>query len=290
MPTTDEWWSINGASLHEYGWNVTTVGGSRYDLPPRRGSNITLAKRPGQMHRDKMADARTIELIMWCQGVEPYTGEQTGYPLLRWNDSWDYLRRMVWMPTGEEVFLARQWYLTVDRTKTLVQATGMAEITNSMAPTMTGRFRADFTMQLLMADPYFYGAEQTITFNPGDTKTVTNPGHDIAALGCQFSPVEIDFVGPLAPGARLTNTAFTPAVWVESTLNIPAGVTVRASIRDFTFRTVVGYHITGIINFTNNIRHAGARFWQGLYPGDNTLSFTASGGGHIELRFRPPYI
>ena len=41
---TEEWWDINGVSLHQYGWSVTTVGGSRYDLPPRRGENMTMAR------------------------------------------------------------------------------------------------------------------------------------------------------------------------------------------------------------------------------------------------------
>lgn len=285
MPTTDEWWAIDGVSLHEQGWNVTTVGGSRYDLPPRRGSNITVAKRPGQMHRDKPADSRTVELIMWVTGVDPTTGAATGDPVLRWNDSWDYLRRLVWRPTGSQVDLTRRWRLTVDGTPTVVAATAKAEIADSMAPTMTGRTRATFAMRMLLADPYFYGSEQTYTLNVGDTVTVNNPGHDIAAMGY----MDLDFYGPLT-NPRLTNAAFNPDVYVQVNMTIPDGVMIRASVPDFTFRTILGVETIAYINWTSAIKHSGARFWMGLYPGDNPLTLTGSGGGHVTVRYRPPYI
>ncbi len=287
MPTTTEWWSIDGVSLHEYGWNVATVGGSRYDIPVRRGNNITLAKRPGQIFRPgKVADSRTVELIMWVLGVDPVTGASVADPTLRWNDSWEYLRRLVWKPSGTQVNLTRRWNLTVNNVKTLVSATAKAEISDSMAPTMTGRHRADFTMRLLLADPYFYGDQQEVTFQVGQTKTIHNPGSDIAAFGF----FDVDLTGPLV-NPVVTNNSFNLPVKVGFKGTIPAGVTVRFSIPGFTVRTVVGYEIIGIVNLVGNLVTSGARFWMGLAPGNNDLTFTtASGTGSALVRFRPPYI
>jgi len=79
--STDEYWSLanldgtNEISLHQWGWAVTTVGGSRYDLPPKRGSDIVMAYRPGQVFRRKVPDARTITLQMFMVGWDPGTGD-----------------------------------------------------------------------------------------------------------------------------------------------------------------------------------------------------------------------
>jgi hypothetical protein len=100
--STEEFWSVDGVSLHQYGWAVTTVGGSRYDLPPRRGSNMPIAYRPGQVHRNKLPDERVITLVMFMVGADPGTGPAIGSSptvddeRVQWNDNWDFLRRLVY--------------------------------------------------------------------------------------------------------------------------------------------------------------------------------------------------
>ncbi len=153
--STEEYWSIDGVSLSQFGWAVTTVGGSRYDLPTRRGENRVFAYRPGAVHRPKLPDARVIELVMWVTGTDPATGAQVADPRLRWNDSWDTLRRLVWKPNGAQVTLTRRWFLTVSGSPTLVTADAQAEVVDSMAPTTTGWPRRPFTLSLLLADSYF---------------------------------------------------------------------------------------------------------------------------------------
>lgn len=264
MPSSPEYWDIDGVSLHEYGWSVTTFGGSRYDLPPRRGENIKFAYRPGAIHRNKLADSRTIELVMFVAGSVPATGAATGDPLLAFNDSWDFLRRLVWRADGSQVALTRRWFLTVGGVKTLVAATAKAEIADTMTPTMTGRTRADFSMSLLLADPFFYGAEITTVIS--GSGTVVNPGHDLAA----HANMQID----LSAGARLTNTSVTPNVWVQST----GGGTL--DVGAFTA-------FNGATNVVGGVTHSGARRWMVLVPGNNNLTVT---GGSATIRFRPPYI
>src|SRR3954465_1433881 len=105
---TSEYWDIGGTSLHQYGWSVTTFGGSRYDLPERRGDNLTLAYRPGAVHRAKQADQRTISLTMFLAGSVPATGAAASNPLVQFNDSWEFLRRLVWKYNNNTFNLTRR--------------------------------------------------------------------------------------------------------------------------------------------------------------------------------------
>src|ERR1700712_5115078 len=118
--SSPEYWSItdvdgNEVSLHQWGWAVTTVGGSRYDLPPRRGTDMTMAYRPGQVHRRKLPDARQMSLIMFMAGWDPSTGNAPASQLQQWNDNWDKLRRLVSRHSlldDQRVKLTRRWFLT----------------------------------------------------------------------------------------------------------------------------------------------------------------------------------
>jgi hypothetical protein len=226
--SSDEYWMIDGVSLHQYGWSVATVGGSRYDLPPRRGENIQLAYRHGRVHRRKYADSRTIELIMWVTGVDPATGNSVDDARLQWNDSWDFLRRLVWKPNGAQVTLTRRWFLTVDGVRTMVASDAQAEIADTMAPTMTGRHRADFTMVLLLADPYFYGDQVVETLGIDQPVTVTNTGYDEA-----ISTVQVDLRGPLT-NPKVTNAITSPNVWFQYNGIVPAGQVLRLDVGAYT--------------------------------------------------------
>ena len=281
--STTEYWDIDGTSLHQYGWAVSTVGGARYDLPVRRGDNRVFAYRPGAVHRPKLPQHRVIDLAMWLTGTDPATGATVSDPRMRWNDSWDFLRRLVWKPNGAQVTLTRRWWLTVGSTATLVTADAKAEIVDTMAPTMTGRHRATFTMSLLMADPYFYGPEITVNLVKDVPISINNPGHDVAGFG----HMELDIIGSLT-GPRVTNATPSPdvRVWYDPALTIAGGKTLRLDVPAFqATRLPEGANVIG------DVRHGGARTWMSLLPGANLLTLTASAGsGSAQLRFRPPYI
>lgn len=308
--STEEWWSVDGVSLHQFGWSVTTVGGSRYDVPPRRGSNIQLAYRPGQMHRRKMVDARTVTLLMFMVGWEPGTGSAADWldtnqtdQRTQWNDNWDFLRRLVYKAHTSPglVKLTRRWRLTSPTFPTVRSGDNMiqgdpgvpepgshivvgladAEMTGDMAPTMTGRFRSEFQMDFTLADPYFFGAYVNATINPGSTVYVWNDGHDTAGHSYLF----VDLVGPLT-NPVLTNLTTDPDSWVRYSGNIPAGKTVTLDVGRYTARVTTGTDT----NRVGLMSHYGARMWVNLLPGANKLTLTGSGSGHALLRFRPPYI
>lgn len=277
--SSSEYWDIDGTSLHQFGWSVATLGGSRFDLPPRRGENIQLAYRPGQIHRAKLADARTINLVMWMTGSTPGTGTAPSDPRLAFNDNWDTLRRLVWKPNGAQVTLTRRWYLTVGGVKTLVSASALAEVADSMTPTMTGRTRAEFTMTLLLADPFFYGTQVNTTLDVSDPEVINNPGHDVAG----WTNFTIELAGPLT-NPKVTNASPNPDVWVKYNGVIGNGSTVTLDVAAFTA-------YLGSTNVIGNVTHSGARNWMALQPGNNTLTLTAdSGSGTATVRFKPPYI
>lgn len=259
---TLEYWDVNGVSLHQFGFSIATLGGSRYALPPLRGTDMLVAYRPGQVWRPKLADSRTITLQMWVEGRDPASGVTAADPHLQFMDSFMAIRRLFWEPNGGQVALTRRWRETISGTPTVIAATAQAQIAGTMEPTMMGNAAATFAVDLLLADPYFYGDEITQTIS--GSGTITNPGDDDAvAFG-----MSID----MAAGCTLTNTTPTPHVSVTSA----SAVTLDLD----SFSVSPGSAAGGVT-------HTGARSWMGLQPGANAM--TASGGS-ATIRFRPPYV
>jgi hypothetical protein len=315
MNNTEEWWSIlddsgQEVSLHQFGWSVTTVGGSRYDLPPRRGSNMTLAYRPGQVHRSKLPDARQITLVMFMVGWDPATGANDtvigDYQRTQWNDNWDTLRRLVYKNWGTDnrVRLTRRWRLTAPTFATsrsgniaivgdpgvpasgqdrIITAFTYAEMIGQMPPTMTGRYRSDFQLDFTLTDPYFYGGTVSTSMTDADDAWVWNDGHDIAA----HAYVQIDLVGPLS-WPRVLNLSTDPVSWVQYKGDIASGDTVRLVCSRFAAEKL---DTPRNLNRVGLIANYGSRFWLPLLPGANKLKMDArSGSGHALVSFRPPYV
>lgn len=286
---TTEYWSIQygsdpAVSLHQYGWSIATVGGGRYALPPRRGANLVMPYRPGSIHVYKQPAERPMTLVMWVTGMDPATGAAPahGDQRLQWNDSWDTLRRLLWKVSGQMFNLNRRWWLSDDNgTPQLLTATAQAEMVGTMEPTMTGRTRADFAMELLLPDPYFYGSTITSTVNVGVQESVVNSGHDVALN----NHLEVDLIGPLT-NPRLTNVTADPNVWVQFNGSILSGRTVRLNVGRFTANQIG----VSTYNEIGRISNGGSRHWFGLLPGANLLQLSGTGAGHAVVRHRPPYI
>lgn len=316
--SSPEWWSVanldgsDELSLHQYGWAVTTVGGARYDLPPKRGSDMTVAYRPGQVHRRKIPDARTITLLMFMVGWDPATGTAlgttTGEQLVQWNDNWDTLRRAVFrnsLLTDQRIRLYRRHLLTTRELPTvrtgdfciqgdpgvpgpgqqLIESFANADMTGQMQPTMTGRYRAEFQLDFTLSDPYFHGPGVSVTLNVGSDKFVWNDGFDVAGAGY----MQVDMVGPLI-NPVITNYSTNPDSWVKYNGIIRLGETVRLVTNKFTAERVT---TSGPFqNRIANISSYGARWWVSLLPGSNKLRLSAdpASTGHVTASFRPPYL
>ncbi len=273
-----EYWDIDGVSLNQYGWSITTIGGPRFNLPGRRGDNLQYAYTPGAIWRPKLAESRTISLAFFLTGMDPATGQATGDQILRWNDSWDFLRRLVWRVEAKQFALTRRQRLTIDGTEQLLVTTGLAEMANTMEPTMTGRTRADFAMDLLMADPYFYGPVQQVAIPVGQPVTVHNPGMDAVS----FKHFTITVTGP-ANNVKIANLTFGPNHYLQWASSVSSGQSLILDCENFT-ATVNGNAVPGPTV-------VGSRRWMNLLPGNNLISFTTnSGGGSAKLTFQAPYV
>jgi hypothetical protein len=278
------WQPQGGAQIplqSPYGaWNVSTIGGSRFALPAFRGTNYETPYRGGQAWRSKMPDSKTLSLAMWVDGQGqqlPTSAYPAANPLLAWNNNLQQLRASLFMMGASgsvQGSLTRNWYLTQAGVNGLVQAVASAEMGGSVDLTMNGRLSAAFSVDFLLADPFFYGAASTTAVTTGGV-AVTNLGDGVAGIGY--------------PAA---NSSFTVTCTAACTVtNATAGVS-------FTLATGPTYPVTvDILNGTaidaggNNqiaaITHAGARAWMVLLPGSNACATTA---GTATFVYNPPYL
>lgn len=287
--STDEYWDVDGVSLHQYGWAIATFGGTRHGVPALRGDDVTYAYVPGEEWREKIPASRVISLAMWTTGTDPATGLPTTDMRRQWNDNWHYLRKLFWTPRRQFV-LTRRWLLTDGEGDPYIHvASALGQYVSGLEPGMTSRTRADFTVDIKLCDPFFYGTEVETTIPLNTPTTIVNPGDYPAA----HNHVEVDFVGDLV-NPKLTNTTPSPQVWVKYGFANDDNQTVTLNVTAFTATADEGPEFSypeWPLNRIGYISHSGARPWMGLIQGENSLTLTAdSGTGHAVLRFRAPYL
>jgi hypothetical protein len=277
--STQEYWDLDGTSLNQFCWNITTIGGSRYSVPPKRGDNVKYPNKHGRAFRPKKADSRIITLQMWVIGISPddeYVSDQE----LQFNDNWQQLRNLLFN-LEDQLTLTRRWRTTVNEIPTVVEASAQCELSSNLDLNMTGRTRGTFQVDLLLPDPFFYGDEITVTFEPGETQEIFNPG-DMSA----YEKMSIKFDGELWT-PRLTNSTKTPNIWVQANTLVQPSTYVDVDVTNFdAFRSYDSMNVTG------SIQHEGSKPWFALWPGQNQVKFTSSGvsTGSATLKFRPAYL
>lgn len=236
-----------------------------------------------------MPDSRTITFVMWTAGIDQSTGNPAQDQRLSWNNNWQQLRAAFWTRGTQgstQGTLSRLWYLTQGGVAQLVSASALGEVAGSMEPTMTGRTRADFSVDILLADPYFYGATVTQPLTLGTTQPVTNYGEGVAGEGqpSSLNSFTLTLNGPLTV-PTLTNP--TAGVSLTYGASIPSGVSVSIDLLRFLATDSLG------ANQVAQIRHAGSRFWFLLLSGVNSLalsSLSSADSGNGSLVFAPPYL
>lgn len=259
--STDEWWGVGTVSLQNYAFNIATLGGSRLAPPPLRGADILVPYRPGQVALPRIPDARTITLGMWVQGCNEDgsapTAGQTNYSQFMYN--WRKLRSLLWQPSAE-FSLTKRFY---NDAGTLVTATAKARFAGGLEPVMMGEAHGVFTVDLLLADPFFYGVPVTQVFSANTTHTLVVPG--------DYMTFAITLV--MAMGARFTNMSLSPYVWCQLS---QAGT---VDVKDFV--------VTNTGSADGLLTHGGASQWFVLNPGSNTIILVGSAS---TLTYQPVYI
>lgn len=190
--TTDTYWSVDGASLQTLAKNIETKGGSRLGVAPLRGDDFVVPTKFGRQHVPKVADARVLSLQGWVQGCDDDGVVAVGSEQI-FADNWQALRRLFWR-TDRQINLTKRWK-GVDGV--VRSAVAKAEFAGGLEPAMMDPSSAKFTVDLMLADPYFYGTpdSQTITTAGG---TITPGGDDTTRA------ITLEFTG--AGPKTLTNT------------------------------------------------------------------------------------
>jgi hypothetical protein len=197
VTTTEQFWAADDVSLATYAWNIETWGDTRQSPPPLRGDDVLIPYRPGRRWVAKQVDSKEIVLRMWVIGSDEdgnveVDQEQEFYR------NWTLLKRLLWRPRAQ-FKLTRRWFEDGE----LQVASAQAQFADGLEPGMTGKTRAEFSVTLMLADPFFYG-EPIPNHN---LRLPVRPVSYVRRLGDQESSrVVVTFAGPLYSPV-LTNAA-----------------------------------------------------------------------------------
>lgn len=266
-----EYWEVDGVSLHTWAWAIETLNG-REGLPPRRGDNEIVAYRRGEVWRPKVFGARQLSLVMWVKGSDangiiPGAGARAQF-----RSNLESLKSMFGVIDRELVLTRR-----IQTLASLLVQTGKAECVGTIEPNMRGKTLAGFVADLLMADPFWYGAP-VVTAVPVAGATVTNVG---------TAPVRkmvIRLNGPLT-NPQLVNQSTSPVTALSYIGVIAGGNWVDLDTDNYTARDQTGASVIG------NITHSGDRSWMQLLPGGNAMLLNVgAGAGNASISYSPAYL
>lgn len=170
--TTEVFWTYKGVVLNTLAWNIKTRGGSRMGTAEPRGENLMVPGQVGRQYLPKYRDSRIITLAMWVRGSDADGDRPVGRAALseQFDANWETLANL--FDDDGQFALVKRFR---DGVGGFITATAMAEYAGGLDPDMSDEFKADFAPQLLLADPWFYGAEvsqavNNVNFNPGGNR------------------------------------------------------------------------------------------------------------------------
>lgn len=254
----DEDWKVDGFALQTFAYNIATWGGSRQTPPKLKGANASIPHRPGQKWYQKTVDARVLSLGMWVIGANTNGSAGNRQTFER---NWRALRRMLWTP-DREVVLSKTFY--DDVTNGLITAQAKAQYVDGLSPSMTGRRRASFVVDMMLADPWFYEiTNKTFTISMGATLLIPTFG-DYPTIR-----MSIRFVGPCAYPTLTTSSG----VSVKYNGSVNSGQSILIDVENFTASKVTG---SSSIDVTSSISHSGHPNWMRL-GGSTSVNVLMSG-------------
>lgn len=269
MPSTAEYWDVDGFSLNEQLQNLRSWGGSREEPPPLRGSDQTIPYAYGDKYVEKVPGARQLVLDGWMADSD----------VQRLRQRWRAFRSLLWRP-GEQFPLTRRWL--PGNGGALVVATGLAAYVSGLEPIMTaGGSRLEFKVTLNMADPFFYGTEETIAFTGVGSKTVAVKG-DYASkkIKAEFVTTQVNPSLAVFLGSVKSNTLGYTTV----------GAGATATVDSETWRATE--LLSGATTKTSGkVSHSGRTEWLWLPPKATRIDYArTSGTGSASVKYRPAWI
>jgi hypothetical protein len=257
MNTTQTFWDVDGVSLQTYAYNIQTWGGDAQAPPPLRGDDVLVPHQVGRTWTPRVPDSRTITFGMWVVGANKDGSiPESGISRQLFERNWAMLRKLLWTPR-RQVKLTKRF--RVPGSSKVHTASAMAQFSGGLNPAMTGRTRAQFTVDLLLSDPYFYGDELEIEIDPQE------PVQEFEVLGDDRTTAVSTEVTGLTKRLRVTNsTDEQNPVWFEYSRALDRGQKALIDSQMFT-----ATHDTegASTPSSGNVYHEGSDHWMELEPG-----------------------
>lgn len=265
-----ETWSIDGVPLLSIAADVQRIDGAL--VPPLRGDDRRFAFRPGAAFRPRVTDSASLTLGLWLLGMDGPGSTPAAFEA-NYAGAERVLRRLLRPDGGAEFLVTKTWTDDVG-THT---ATGRG-IAGSIERARAGRFAGRVTVDIGLADPFFYGSAVAVPLPVGVPVVVDNLGDEATAA------VLLDFAGALE-NPKVTNSTPDPDVWLKVGTDLASGDAVAVDVEG----TAVVRDSDGA-NLIGALTHSGARPWFLLGRGTNTVTLTAdSGAGSAVLTYLPVY-
>lgn len=297
---------LAGTSLSTLGWNVSTLNGQEA-FPAKVGDNIIVPYRTGRLWKPKTYDQRVLTYSLWIQGkridgtiptVDGITLQTVRQAMrAQFNTNLDVLKTLISRVDSQITMQKIRLYPTGPIT---FQATG--EVASGTAAVGGGTSGQEFTLtpntpwygtltlDIAMADPWWYALNPVTTTFSFPSSTVTNPGTATADGGPAYTlgPMTVTFTGPLTT-PRLRNLSLSPVVSVQYDAAVASGEIITIDCNAMTCTSSVNGNVIG------NLRHAGSLRWMFIVPGANSMQLdngttgTNPGSGTVNVFFYPPY-
>lgn len=251
--STNIYWEANGLSLHTHAWSVTTFGGKRNSPTDRRGEDVQVPFRRGRIASRKVPDSKVLSLSMW---MAPVNQDGTQDPALtdeqKMHDNWRLILNTIDV-LGQFPLVKRWW--EGDQVKA---ATAQAEFADGLEPSVNGGYLAQFGIDFLLADPYFYSP---VAAQPVGTITVAGD-------------VETDHVILSLTNGTNPRVTFPDGNWIQYN-GSPGGSPVSINLLTG-MATRAGLYVNGLVQRSSNFGE-----WPTLKPGSNALTLTGGGTGTV---------
>lgn len=263
-------WAIDGTLLATYATKIQVVGEGVSGVPPLRGSDRQYAFKGGAAHRARTPDSRSITLGFWVSGRGATYADRVSDFAARITA----IRALIWKG-GDQFTLSKTW---TDPAGTHTASAEGIVVDGVPLQVKRSAHQAQCTIDVHLADPWFYGAGIPVTIPVGVPTMINHFGDDTTWR------TVIAFVGQLS-NPQLANSTPAPDVTVKLGTAVASGDSVLVDCDETTVT-----RDSDSANLIGALQHSGSRQWFGLAPGTNTVTLTAdSGAGHAIVTYKPLY-
>jgi hypothetical protein len=278
--TTNEYWSYAGVSLQTFAYNIQTIGGDRIGVPTIRGTDITIPFRDGDTFMPKAAGPRVISLGMWVQGSDTDGNTTARGTEEEFDRNWARLRKLFWGSPRKQFPLSKTVsYWKADGTRVPVRVTAQASFSGGLSPTMTGRNRGRFTVDLLLTDPWFY-PDVPLTKSVPVGSSWTIPAEQMGDDPTDNIRIFFRGTSVSSPNVQLVANSEFPQSLTMSLLANLGGVSMGTQAEVYVKSGYV-YDRTNTRYLPSIVYHTGAKAWMMLGTmDDQVLRVSSSGSGN----------